>query len=273
MKSAPLPGARKVHGLSTASVARLLATIGIDRLTHAVDPAIATVLTALVGDTRRDPLVRAECGALLATVPGESEQRRFTAQRLVEAAERAAGREAADWDQMVQPAEHPQTASRSNTDGPEDLPARVVYAPHIRSPYNVGAIIRTAAAFGFRAAVFGHASAAPSHARAVRSAMGSQSLVAVKRGDGETARAAAASGGEVAMFALETGGQAIERFAFPASGVIVIGHEVLGVDAETLARCDAGVVRIAHHGAKSSLNVAAAFAAAASWWCAQRTER
>lgn len=269
MSSAPLPGARKVRGLSTASIARLLAKIGVERLTHAVDPQITTVLNAIVGDVRRDPALRAECGALLAAAPDRSEERRFTAQRLVEAAERAAGREAADWDQMPQPGKYGDTVPSVDKRVPKDQPARVVYAPHIRSPYNVGSIIRTAAAFGFRAVVFGRASAAPSHTRAVRSAMGSQSLVTVKRGDLATAQAAAANDKRTPTFALEIGGQPVERFAFPASGVIVVGHETLGVDAETLARCDAGVVHIAHQGAKSSLNVAAAFAAAASWWCAK----
>ncbi len=142
----------------------------------------------------------------------------------------------------------------------------VAFVPHIRAPFNAGNIVRSAAAFGISGVVFGEACPAFDHPRFLRAAMGSEALVSVSRGDIDTAVALVTP--DVPVIALETGGTPIHLFTFPRSGVLILGHEELGLSQETVSRAadSGGVLSIPLGGAKSSLNVGVAFGIALSWW-------
>jgi TrmH family RNA methyltransferase len=71
--------------------------------------------------------------------------------------------------------------------------------------------------------------------------------------------------GQVPVVVLETGGEPIDTFRFPDSGVLVVGSEELGVRPELLNRSDHRV-SIPMRGAKRSLNVGVACAIALYAW-------
>jgi len=144
--------------------------------------------------------------------------------------------------------------------GKLDRPARgtlpmVIYLEDVRSPFNVGSMFRTAEAFGAQRILLSPRTPLPSHPRAVRTSLGAESVLPWERAE---LSAAESLGG---VFALELGGTSIDRFAFPRSGVVLVGSEELGLSPEALRLADGqyGRVSIPLGGAKRSLNVSVAF--------------
>lgn len=135
-----------------------------------------------------------------------------------------------------------------------------VFLEDIRSPFNVGAIFRTAECFGVETVYISPYCADPLHPRAERSAMGCISIVPWERKGLDAL--------EGPIFALETGGTPLNEFVFPEKGILIVGSEELGVSSEALCRADAsfGRVSIATIGAKGSLNVSVAFGIAMHSW-------
>ncbi len=163
----------------------------------------------------------------------------------------ALGSEPSDWDFV-------------DDEGALDLSKRVVL-PHIlildrlRSPFNVGSVFRSADSFGVREIWLVEGTASVTHPRSVKSARGCVDTVPYQYFS-ESALIEKLSGGAIPLFALELGGEDLEKFAFPASGAAVIGSEEMGVSPALLALCDRslGRVSIALGGTKGSLNVSVA---------------
>lgn len=172
------------------------------------------------------------------------------------------GREPAEWDLLLP------------HDGGLDRGARrvrefFVYLEDLRSPYNVGAVFRTAESFGVRAVYLSPDTPRPDHPRAARSSMGAAAVIPWRVCSLEDARAAA--GVAPPVFALETGGRLLGEVSLPEPGMVVLGSEELGVSpaALSLAEQSAGRVSIPMAGAKASLNVSVAFGILAyAWWSA-----
>jgi TrmH family RNA methyltransferase len=175
------------------------------------------------------------------------------------------GREPAEWDLLLA------------EDGGLDRGARrvrdfFVYLEDLRSPYNVGAVFRTAESFGVRAIYLSPDTPRPDHPRAARSSMGATGVIPWRVCSLEEAvgdAGAAASAAAVPIFALETGGRVLGEAKLPEPGMVVLGSEELGVSpaALSLAEQSAGRVSIPMAGAKASLNVSVAFGILAyAWW-------
>jgi TrmH family RNA methyltransferase len=143
----------------------------------------------------------------------------------------------------------------------------VVYLEEVRSPFNVGSIFRTAEAFGARKILLSARTPLPSHPRAVRTSLGAESALPWERAE---LSAAESLGG---VFALELGGNPIDSFVFPRSGVVLVGSEELGLSPEALLLADRqlGRVSIPLGGAKRSLNVSVAFGILMHAWHAALT--
>lgn len=156
------------------------------------------------------------------------------------------GIDAADWNLYAAPDD-----ARLPPERP--LPIRL-YLDQIRSPYNLGAIFRTALAFGVERIVLSPGCPSVDHPRCRRTAMGAVDLVPWERAELPPDAAP--------LFGLEPGGVPLDRFSLPDRGMAALGSEEWGLRPETLQRCRAslGVVAIPLHGAKASLNVAAAAA-------------
>ena len=170
------------------------------------------------------------------------------------------GRDQADWD-------------FTSSDGRLDPAKRRVfkgmhvYLEDIRSPFNVGAMFRSAECFGVEKIILSPFCADPRHRRAERTAMGCTEIIPWDRqelfAEPETTL-------PCPVFALETGGIPITEFPFPRRGLLIAGSEELGVSPRALAAADTslGRVSIPCYGAKASLNVSVAFGIALQVWTA-----
>ena len=169
------------------------------------------------------------------------------------------GRDQADWDFLsgegcLDPAKR------------QVFPGMRLYLEDIRSPYNVGAMFRTAESFGVEKIILSPFCADPKHSRAQRTAMGCIDIIPWERQElfskEETSRF------PYPVFALETGGIPINEFTFPKKGLLICGSEELGVSPLALAAADAslGRVSVPVYGAKASLNVSVALGIAIQAW-------
>jgi len=166
------------------------------------------------------------------------------------------GKDQSDWD-------------FTNIDGKLDPEKRQVfegmqvYLEDIRSPFNVGAMFRTAESFGVEKIILSPLCADPRHRRAERTAMGCVDVIPWERQDlfSDTKET-------LPIFALETGGIPLAEFPFPRRGIMITGSEELGVSPRALSAADAslGRVSIPCCGAKGSLNVSVAFGIAVQAW-------
>ena len=149
-----------------------------------------------------------------------------------------------------------------------------VYLEDIRSPFNVGSMFRAAESFGAEKIWLSPFSANPKHKRAERTAMGCVDVLAYEQLEGSPfdnpLHVAHNAFADLPLFALETGGTALEDFPFPRQGILIAGSEELGVSPEALAAADAslGRVSIKTWGAKGSLNVSVAFGIVMQAWAA-----
>lgn len=171
------------------------------------------------------------------------------------------GLEPAEWDLDYHARHHGPAGGDAGT----ALGGLALYLESIRSPFNVGSILRTAQAFGVP--VVGASADCPpfDHRRVVRSAMGAASSIRLLRGDLDAVRAET---GTRTVVALETGGAPIHSATLPASAILVVGSEELGVSPGLLEEADLRIT-IPLPGAKASLNVGVAAGIALGTWSAR----
>jgi TrmH family RNA methyltransferase len=172
------------------------------------------------------------------------------------------GREQADWD-FTSGDGSLNPAARQVFEGMQ------VYLEDIRSPFNVGAMFRTAESFGVEKIILSPFTADPGHRRAQRTAMGCIDIIPWER---QQLFAKDSPPPPCPVFALETGGTPIAEFPFPEKGILIAGSEELGVSPLALEAADAslGRVSIPCFGAKASLNVSVAFGIALQAWAAKK---
>jgi len=159
------------------------------------------------------------------------------------------GSEPSDWDFRCQ-------------DGSLDAKKRIIQdkilvLDRIRSPYNVGAIFRSADSFGIRKIILVDGTASPEHVRAKRTSMGTTSTVEWVFMSQEEVLSFLKTYPRENVVALEVGGVDINSFNFPSCGVVVLGSEEFGISPEVLS-CTGQRVSIAMGGSKGSLNVSVA---------------
>ncbi len=137
------------------------------------------------------------------------------------------------------------------------LQDKVLVLDRIRSPYNVGAIFRSADSFGISKIILVEGTASPEHVRAQRTSMGTVSTVNWTFMKEEEVVAFLSSYGADEVLALEVGGEDIDSFSFPKRGVGILGSEEFGISPAVLA-CAGKRVSISLGGSKGSLNVSVA---------------
>ncbi len=160
------------------------------------------------------------------------------------------GAEPSDWD------------FRETTTGNLDASARVLQdkvlvLDRIRSPYNVGAIFRSADSFGISKIILVEGTASPEHVRAQRTSMGTVSTVDWSFMNEEELVSFLKTYEKDEVLALEVGGEDITSFSFPTRGVGILGSEEFGISPVVLA-CAGRRVSIPLGGSKGSLNVSVA---------------
>jgi TrmH family RNA methyltransferase len=173
------------------------------------------------------------------------------------------GKDQADWD-------------FTNADGKLDSQKRKiiegmwVYLEDIRSPFNIGAMFRTAESFGVEKIILSPFCADPHHTRAQRTAMGCIDIIPweIQEYFSSPEKSPPETFPPLPVFALETGGIPLADFSFPKRGILITGSEELGVSPHALAAADSslGRVSIPCYGSKASLNVSVAFGIAMQAW-------
>lgn len=132
---------------------------------------------------------------------------------------------------------------------------------NVRSAFNVGSIFRTADAGAVEHIYLcGQVTCWPPHPKLEKTSLGAHEYVPWTR-FAETRQALAQLRERgIPIVGLETdqAAQDMRAFPWPEPVALVFGHEVVGLDDEVLAACDA-LVRIPAFGVKNSLNVATAF--------------
>jgi TrmH RNA methyltransferase len=137
---------------------------------------------------------------------------------------------------------------------PKDLKLGTAIAlDRVRNPYNIGAILRSAAFFGIDAAIVGDLAPA-----AIRVAEGGAEHLALVRTTDLADTLGRLRGRGVRVVAADVRGEPAKmNLAKTRPLVLVLGHEREGVGPRVRAQCDA-LVRIDGSGAVESLNVAVA---------------
>ena len=134
---------------------------------------------------------------------------------------------------------------------------KVLVLDRVRSPYNVGAIFRSAEAFGISRIILVEGTASPDHVRAQRTSRGTTDVVSWEFMPESEAVSFLKSYDPETVIALELGGTSINEFSFPKRGVAVLGSEEFGISPEILSCCGSRV-SIPMGGSKGSLNVSVA---------------
>lgn len=133
----------------------------------------------------------------------------------------------------------------------------------VSSPFNVGAIVRTAAAFRVEHLYLSGGATTPASARAGKTAMGTERYLSWSVFERGADAADAAREDGYSVVGLELADQAVPLYQLSAGHdvCLALGHEDHGLSPGALAACDA-VVFIPQLGRVGSLNVAAAAAIA-----------
>ncbi|MDR1411824.1 MAG: TrmH family RNA methyltransferase, partial [Spirochaetaceae bacterium] len=208
---------------------------------------LESVLGLLPGDPGFSQAALAALNAALEQLPAGSPRSLNTIRHILLA---ETGQAPADWDFIDY---------RGRLDGAKRrvFPGMRAYLEDIRSPFNVGAMFRTAESFGVEKLYLSPLCADPLHRRASRTAMGAVELVPWERISGGPPPCDSASPGKAPVgsggadfpdggpfFALETGGIGPEDFKFPQSAVMIAGSEELGVSPEALKLADSSLGRL-----------------------------
>ncbi|MDR2634171.1 MAG: TrmH family RNA methyltransferase [Treponema sp.] len=239
-------------------------SLGID-LSAEMYGYLLHILELLASDPGFDPgMTRAlndACQTLQTALPLQRQDLSRVLNRIRHLLLRETGRSPADWDFI-------DYTGRLDPQKRHCFPGMQVYLEDIRSPFNVGAMFRTAESFGVETIFLSPWCADPHHPRSARTAMGCVSLMAWERLPPESGLRTPLVEGP--CFALETGGTGLGDFTFPLQGTLIVGCEELGVSPQALAAADAslGRVSIPTYGTKGSLNASVAFGIALQSWAA-----
>ena len=127
----------------------------------------------------------------------------------------------------------------------------------VQNPYNLGAILRSAAAYRVEPLWLVPPTVDPRHPKVAKTALGSDRLVAVETAETGAGAVAMARSARFATVALELTDDAVPIFELelPPQVCLVVGHEERGVHRDTLAAVD-HVAFLPQLGKIGSLNVA-----------------
>ncbi|MBQ8600167.1 MAG: RNA methyltransferase [Clostridia bacterium] len=129
---------------------------------------------------------------------------------------------------------------------------------HLADPGNLGAVLRSAEAFGVKQVFLSNGSVDLYSPKVLRGAMGSAFRVPVQKGDLPAfLKEKRASGYQILGAGLDRNYHLLPEISFKEPTVMIIGNESGGISAETIELCDKGVF-IPMKGQNESLNAAVA---------------
>ena len=133
---------------------------------------------------------------------------------------------------------------------------KILVLDRLRSPYNVGAVFRSADSFGIKRIILLEETASPDHPHARRTSRGCTDTVDWQYMSEEEA-VGFLNACNMPVLALELGGTDINSFDFPSCGVAILGNEEFGIS-PALLKCCTDRITILTAGTKGSLNVSVA---------------
>ena len=133
---------------------------------------------------------------------------------------------------------------------------KVLVLDRLRSPYNVGAVFRSADSFGIKKIILIEETASPDHPHARRTSRGCTDTVQWQYMKEEEAVSYLTTC-NMPVLALELGGKDINTYEFPSCGVAILGNEEFGIS-PALLKCCTDRITINTAGTKGSLNVSVA---------------
>jgi len=147
---------------------------------------------------------------------------------------------------------------------------KILVLDRLRSPYNVGAVFRSADSFGIKKIILVEGTADPEHPRSRRTSRGCTQTVEWEFMSEEDVVKLLQIYAEGQVIALELGGEDINTFRFPETGAAVLGSEEFGISPAILGCCTARVT-IPMAGTKGSLNVSVAAGILLQRWFSSNT--
>lgn len=148
----------------------------------------------------------------------------------------------------------------------------IVVLDEIQDPHNLGAIIRSAAAFGAAGVVLPVGKQAPINGTAVKASVGTVFSIPVAHTESTDSALKALKHRGFRVYALAMkGAKDLTKETFDAPTVIVVGNEGSGIRSHTLNHCDVNL-RIPMHRRVESLNAAVSASSALYEWSRQHPE-
>jgi len=135
----------------------------------------------------------------------------------------------------------------------------------IRSPFNVGSIIRTAEAFGWNEVVLTGITPTPEHPRVRKTSMAAHEWISLSTYSTPEEALTIYRQQNYHIIALETDENAIPIWEYPwqEQTLLIVGNEEFGIPQSILTKAET-IVAIPLYGRKRSLNVANAFSIVAA---------
>lgn len=133
---------------------------------------------------------------------------------------------------------------------------KILILDRIRSPFNVGSIFRCADSFGIKKIILLDGTADPRHSRSIKTSRGCIDTVKWEfLSEQKVIELLNKTNYEI--MALELGGENINSFNFPSSGIVIVGSEEFGISPFLLEKATKRL-SIPMGGTKGSLNVSTA---------------
>ncbi len=141
----------------------------------------------------------------------------------------------------------------------------------VQGPFNVGAILRTAAAYKSEHLWLTPSATGPENAKVGKTALGTERFMMVTRVDDGPALVEAARAAGFKVIGVELAHGAVPSFEADLTGdvCLVVGNEDHGMSKATMAACDA-LIYLPQLGSVGSLNVASAASIACYEWARQQ---
>ncbi len=148
--------------------------------------------------------------------------------------------------------------ARQKAEPSVELPKFILALDHLSDPSNLGAILRSAEAFGAQAVFLSEGCVDLYSPKVIRAAMGSAFRVNVQKGDLNAFISTQKDRGyQILGAGLNRDFMTLQEVSFDVPTVLVIGNESNGITPEIMDRCDRGVF-IPMQGENESLNAAVA---------------
>ena len=148
--------------------------------------------------------------------------------------------------------------ARQRNEAAGELPKFILALDHLSDPSNLGAILRSAEAFGAKTVFLSEGCVDLYSPKTIRAAMGSAFRVQTQKGDlGAFISKQKERGYQILGAGLDRDFLTLQEVTFDIPTVLIIGNESNGISTEIMNRCDRGVF-IPMQGNNESLNAAVA---------------